>query len=458
MTPHIRQAVAEDLPAILKVLEPWNMHHIPSEEMEMIDFNTFFVAELRGEIVGVSGYKLLSETIGKTTLLAVYPDLQRSGLGEQLQHVRLEAMYKQGIKKVITNADRPDVIVWYQKHFGYRKIGTVDKVMSFGLSHVPRWQTLEMDLEAYFHTLSARSAAKEAYIARFDPHPLSPYPPLIINVCLTGMVPTKRNTPYVPVSVEEIIADAVAVYDAGASIVHIHARDETGRPTSDAVYFEKIITGIRKERPDMICCATTSGRGGVSLEERSEVLFLTGDAKPDMASLTLGSLNFSSGPSINSLDTIQALALTMKEQGIMPELEIFDTGMINVARYLERHGIVNGKKYMNILLGNLSTARATMKDLSHMVDLLPDNTVWAAAGLGDFQLPVNTAAILSGGHVRVGLEDSVYYDYGKSVLATNVMLVERIVRMAKELQRPIASARETRNILGLTSMREKEVQ
>jgi len=445
----IEQAQEKDFPAILEILKPWNMHHIPSEEMEMIDFDTFFIAKKDDHIIGVSGYKLLSETVGKTTLLAIHPDLRGTGLGESLQLARLETMYARGIKRVITNADRPDIIIWYKKHFGYKETGRIKKLRSFGLTDVSHWTTLEMDLEVYFQNRQKNENLKQKYILKNDPHPLSPYPSLVINVCLTGMIPTKYNTPYLPTSIEEIIQQAVAVHDAGASIVHLHARDKEGKPTSDALYYEKIIKGIRKERPDLICCVTTSGRNTKNLEERAEVLYLDGDAKPDMASLTLGSLNFSTGPSINSLDTIQSLAITMQENNIKPELEIFDTGMVNLAKYLERHQIIKGKKYFNILLGNINTAPATIKELSHLVDILPADSIWAATGLGTFQLPMNTAAILAGGHVRVGLEDSIYYDYHKNILATNVSLIERIKRIAKELQRNIATAKETRELLML---------
>ena len=168
-----------------------------------------------------------------------------------------------------------------------------------------------------------------------------------------------------------------------------------------------------------------------------------------MASLTLGSLNFATGPSINSLETIQQLAMIMKETGIKPELEVFDMGMVNVAKYLERHEIINGTKYFNILLGNINTAAATIGDLANISNALPDDSLWTAAGLGHFQFPMNTAAIAAGGHVRVGIEDSIYYDYGKNRLATNTDLVKRIARIAKELQREIATGDETRNILGI---------
>jgi len=438
-----------DFKEILAVLKPWNMHHVPSPEMEMIDFSTFFVAKIDNKIVGVSGYKLLSKDQGKTTLLAVYPEFQGSGIGKALQEMRLESMHKAGIKKVITNADRPDIILWYKKHYNYHEVGRLNKVASFGLDSVASWTTLEMDLEHFMTQKKSREKQKKQYILKNDPPPLSPYPPLIINVCLTGMIPTKNSTRYVPVSVDEIVEDAISVYDAGARIVHLHARDKEGRPTYEARYYEEMITAIRCERPELICCVSTSGRNFKEIKQRAEVLYLRGKAKPDMASLTLGSLNFSTGPSINSLDTIQELAMIMKEQGIRPELEVFDSGMINVAKYLERHGLISGKKYFNILLGNINTAPATIGDLSHLINSLPSNSIWAAAGLGGFQLPMNTAAIVAGGHVRVGLEDTIYYDYKQTNLATNVELVKRIVRIAKELQREIVTGNKVRKMVGI---------
>ena len=446
---NIQSAKPSDFEQILAVLKPWNMHHIPSLEMEMIDFDTFFVAKMDGKIVGVSGYKIVSKEEGKTTLLAVYPEFRGSGIGKALQDRRLEAMHQAGTKRVTTNADRHDIIVWYKKHYGYKEIGKVKKVASFGLEEVREWTTLQMDVEAYFAHKKEKETNKQRYILQNDPYPLSPYPPLIINACLTGMVPTKMSTRYVPISVDEIVQDAIRVYDAGARIVHLHARDKEGKPAHEARYYEEMITAIRQERPELICCVTTSGRNFKGTKERSEVLYLSGKAKPDMASLTLGSLNFLSGPSINALDTIQELAMIMKEQGIKPELEVFDTGMINVAKYLERHGIIGGKKYFNLLLGNLNTAPATIGDLAHLSGALPSDSVWAAAGLGRFQLPMNAAAIVAGGHVRVGIEDAIYYDYGQTKPAANAELVGRIVRIAEELQRPIATPNETRVMLGI---------
>jgi len=446
----IESAKQSEFKEIIAVLRPWNMHHITSSEMEMIDFDTFFVAKLDDKIVGVSGYKILSYGMGKTTLLAVYPEFQGSGIGKALQDRRLKEMYKAGVKKVITNADRSDIILWYKKHYGYREIGKLAKLISFGLDEIKYWTTLELDLEMHMTQKKFKDAKKQQYIYDNDPVPLSPYSPLIINACLTGMIPTKTSTRYVPVSVDEIVKDAIDVYDAGARIVHLHARDADGIPTHEARYYEEMIIAIRRERPDLICCVSTSGRNVKEIEQRSEVLYLTGKAKPDMASLTLGSLNFATGPSMNSLDMIQQLAMIMKEKGIKPEMEVFDSGMVNVAKYLERHEIVSGNKYFNILLGNINTAPATIGDLAHLLNALPKDSIWAATGLGGFQLPMNTAAIIAGGHVRVGLEDSIYYDYKQNTLATNTNLIKRIVRIANELQREIATGSEVRNILGLS--------
>ncbi len=443
----IEQAILEDRSEIINVLTPWNLHKIPSPEAAEIDFDYFYVAKVFGKIVGVAGYKLLSETVAETRSLAVYPEFQGSGIGKALQDIRIETMYKLGIKKVITYTDREETIVWYKKHYNYKQTGRVDKISNHGLENIDYWIKLELDLSSHMKTKNDKAQKKIDYINQNEPCPLSPYPPLIINVALTGMIPTKRLTSRIPISVNEIVEDAIKVYDAGASIVHIHARDSEGNPVSNARYYENIITSIREERPKLICCATTSGRGGQGLEERSEVLHLTGLAKPDMASLTLGSLNFLSGASVNSLDTIQGLALLMREKNIKPELEVFDAGMVNVAKYLERHNIITGTKYFNILLGNLNTASATLTDLTHIYNSLPDNSIWAAAGLSNFQLPMNMAAMIAGGHVRVGLEDNIYYDSAREKLATNEELVKRIVEISNELERKISTPEETRKLL-----------
>ena len=281
------------------------------------------------------------------------------------------------------------------------------------------------------------------------PHPIKPYEKLIINAAMTGMVPKKHDTPHVPLSVDEIIRDAVACCRAGASTIHIHARDEQGEPTYHKEVYAQIITGIRKQYPDLIICASTSGRVHNTFEKRSEVLELTGDLKPDFGSLTMGSLNFANQASINTPEMIEQLARKMRANGIIPEIEIFDLGMINTVKVFINRGILVEPFYYNVLAGSIFSAPATLFDLAHMVASLPPGGHWGAAGIGRFQLNMNLAAILMGGHVRVGLEDNLYYDTGKKVLATNVMLIERIVRLCREIGREVATPLEARKILGL---------
>lgn len=272
---------------------------------------------------------------------------------------------------------------------------------------------------------------------------------LIINAALTGNFSSKAVNPNVPTTPDEIAADARRCYDAGAAFFHIHAREEDGKPSCRKELFEEIVSKVRKQCPGGIICVTTSGRVFKTFEQRSAVLDLEGDAKPDFASLSMGSMNFPTEPSINSPSMIESLAKRMGEKGIRPELEIFETGMINYATYLMRKSFFSNPLYMNLFFGLLGTMPGRFVDIVHQVNSIPSGAVWGAAGGGKFQLPINTSAIVMGGHVRVGLEDNLYYDYGKTVLATNEMLVKRVVRVAKELGRPIATPQEARAILGL---------
>lgn len=445
----IEPARKEDRSAILEVMRPYNMHHVPSPEMPELDLDCFYVARCNDKVVGAAGYRILSPETGKTTLLGILPEYSGQGIGKELQLRRMRTMHEAGVRLLTTSADRPETILWYRKHFGYRPVGMLAKICTFGLRDVDHWTTLQTDLDAFFANLYTRDQTREEYIAANDAHPLAPYPPMIINVCLTGMIPNHTMTPYVPITPDEIIADAVDVYDAGARIVHIHARDPQGLPTPNPEIYERIITGIRRERPELVITATTSGRNWSDFEQRSAILYLDKPARPDMASLTLGSLNFLTGSSTSTIEMIERLAMAMKDQDVRPELEVFDYGMINLARYLERNGLIQGRKYFNIMLGNLNTAPATLTNLAQMTATLPVDSIWSAAGLGQFQLPMNIAAVAGGGHVRVGIEDSIHYDHARTKLASNRELVERIVRIAEELQRPLATPTQTRLMCGL---------
>ena len=259
------------------------------------------------------------------------------------------------------------------------------------------------------------------------------------------MIPRKKDTPFVPVTPDEIVKDTCEAYKLGASVVHVHARDENGNPTHKKAVFDEIFRGIRENCPDIIICATTSGRVVPQVEHRTEVL----DLEPEMASLTVGSLNFPNHPSVNSMETIKKIASKMLEKNIVPELEIFEPGFINTSKYLASRGFLRKPLHFNLLLGSLGSMSAEIRDLCFLVDSLPPRSTWSATGIGRFQTQINAAAILMGGHVRVGLEDSIFFRYENKELATNAKLVHRIVNLAHELGREIATPKEARKILGI---------
>jgi uncharacterized protein (DUF849 family) len=275
--------------------------------------------------------------------------------------------------------------------------------------------------------------------------------PLIINLTPTGMVPTKQMTPHVPVTCDEILADVRACAALGAAIIHVHARDEHETPTHRRDAFAPIVEGIREIDPELIVCVTCSGRNVNELEQRAEVLSLSGDSKPDMASLTLGSNNFLQQASVNAPDVIRGLAERMKQSGIKPELEAFEPGMVDFGKHLVRQGLIPEPCYVNILLGNLGTSPLSPGSLAAFLNLIPDTWLWAVGGIGRFQLDANAMSIAAGGHVRVGLEDNIYFDRDRHDLATNQRLVERIVRCAELSQRPIATPRWVREKLRLAT-------
>jgi uncharacterized protein (DUF849 family) len=281
------------------------------------------------------------------------------------------------------------------------------------------------------------------------PHPLRPYEPLIVNAALTGMVPRRASVPHVPVTPEQIVADAVACVDAGASILHLHARRPDESPAWEREAYRAFIPAIREQRPQAVICVSTSGRDVAEVERRADVLDLDGDAKPDMASLTLGSLNFRHEASVNAPGTIVALAERMAERGIRPELEVFDSGMAYLANELLDRGVLAAPLYANVILGAPNTAPATAGALAHLVAALPPGTTWAAGGVGAFQLPMNGIAVLTGGHVRTGLEDNPAMDAARTVPATNPRLVARVAELARIADRALATPAEVRERLAL---------
>ena len=429
----IRFARPEDIPSIIELMRPYNMHHIPSPEMGALDYKHFIVAEQNGRLAGAAGYTFLSADVGKTTLMAVNPEYVGHGLGMELQTRRMQILRSLGCSKIITNADRPHTIAWYKRHFGYREIGRLPKIHSFGLDDVHEWTTLEADLTGV---------------------PLAPpkRDKLLINAALTGMKHKKNDNPHLPVTPAEIARAALEAAELGAAIVHLHARDACGEPTPDPSIYADIIGRIREKNTSLIICVTSSGRNWQELEKRTAVLGLSDDLKPDMVSLTLGSMNFPTQASVNPPEVIQALARGMLERKIKPELEVFEAGMIDYAKYLIRKGWLVQPAYFNLILGSLGTMSASGSHLDYLVSQLPAFSTWAASGVGRSHGLVRALAAGMGGGIRTGLEDCLYLDMEKQTQASNRDLIRQTLETAASKGREIATPAEVRQWLELENL------
>ena len=273
-----------------------------------------------------------------------------------------------------------------------------------------------------------------------------PYP---IVLAPTGMVPTRTHSPHVPLSPAELARDVAAAAAIGITSVHIHARDEGGAPTWHRETYARFVGAVREVAPEVLINVSTSGRNWSELERRADCLALDGDLKPDLASLTLSSLNFVRHASMNAPDIIRGLARIMAERGIVPELEVFDLGMVNMVEVLRREGLVPDPVVVNVFLGNIAGAQATPSALGLMVSGLPHDAIWSGAGLGDYQAAAHAMSLASGGGVRVGLEDGLYLDPKREALATNPALVERAHEFGRLLGRIPMTAKELRARLHL---------
>lgn len=268
---------------------------------------------------------------------------------------------------------------------------------------------------------------------------------LIITIAPNGSLPTKEMNPNVPITPDEMIADIKRCYDAGASICHIHARDANQKTCHDPEYFKAVVNGV-KASTNMITQISTGGRASFDPISRCSGL----QADPEMASLSVGSCNFDDHVYENSPEHMVLFATKMKEKGIKPEFECFDLSMVYWGRKLCEMGLNTGVPYFNLILGVHGALPYDPRHLQAYVDALPPGAVWNSLGIGAAQLKMAVHAILWGGHVRVGLEDNIYYT--KGVLASNVQLVERVVRLARELGREVATPDEARAILGLPAV------
>jgi len=271
--------------------------------------------------------------------------------------------------------------------------------------------------------------------------------PAPIVLAPTGMVPTRAMTPHVPLTPEEIARDVAAAAAVGITSVHLHARDAAGDPTWERETYARIVGGVRELAPEVVINVSTSGRTWSELERRADVLALDGDLKPDLASLTLSSLNFLTQASVNPPDVVRGLARIMLERGIVPELEIFDLGMLNVAAKLVKDGLLPGPVVVNLFFGNVAGLQAHPSEVGLAMQRLPEGAVWSGAGLGDFQFTAQALSVAAGGGVRVGLEDGIYFDRGRTTLATNAMLVERVHELLALHGRPAMSPDALRDVL-----------
>lgn len=271
---------------------------------------------------------------------------------------------------------------------------------------------------------------------------------LIITACICGAEVTKEHNPAVPYTIEEIGREAESAYIAGASIIHLHVREDDGTPTQSKDRFKAAMTEIRKRCPDVIIQPSTGGAVGMTADERLQPLELM----PEIATLDCGTCNFGGDQIfVNTENMIKNFAQRMKEKGIKPECEIFDKGMVDMALRLHRQSFIPGPLHFNLVMGVNGGIAATPRDLVFLIHSLPEDATFTVCAVGKYEFPMVTLSILMGGHARVGFEDNVYLH--KGVLAkSNGELVARVVRIAKELDRDIATPKEARQILGLTNL------
>jgi len=266
---------------------------------------------------------------------------------------------------------------------------------------------------------------------------------LIITTALTGNVPTRERTPHVPIRPQEIADDVARCAAAGASLFHVHARDPLGKPTLDMTVFKDIVRRIKALTPEVIIQLSTGARAGKDWEARANPVRLL----PEMASFTTGSNNLPGIVYENAPDFIEFLAGVFRDTGVKPEIEVFETGMISNALHLATKGFLTRPMHFDFVLGAPGSMPGTVRNLVFLADSLPPGSTWTVAGIGRAELPLATAAIAMGGHVRVGLEDNLILPDGS--LATNAQLVEKVAVIAQTMGREIASPKDARRILSL---------
>jgi 3-keto-5-aminohexanoate cleavage enzyme len=271
---------------------------------------------------------------------------------------------------------------------------------------------------------------------------------MIITVGITGSRITRQQTPYIPITPEEIAQSGIEAWKSGAAVLHIHVRDpKTQLGTQDLAIFKEVVDRIRSQT-DAILCLTTSGIPGRNLpiEDRLQPLALN----PELVSFDAGSVNMGTSVFLNPPEFLEALAKATLTKGIKPELEVFEVGMVYTClKYLEK-GLLKSPLHFQFVLGTQGGMPATPKSLLYLQEIIPQGSTWSVIGVGASQLPMAVMGMMMDGHIRVGLEDNIYYS--KAVLAeSNAQLVERVVRIAKEFGREVAPPSEARKILSLAT-------
>ncbi|MFD2612377.1 BKACE family enzyme [Paenibacillus gansuensis] len=265
---------------------------------------------------------------------------------------------------------------------------------------------------------------------------------VVITAAVTGGVTTREQNPNLPITPVEIAQSVYECWNAGASIAHIHARETDGTPSQRVELYQEIVTRIR-ERCDILINLTTTGWGQSSGEEdRWKPL----QCRPEIATFTPGSMNRKNGVMLNSPVFVRKLAQKILEADAMPEIEIFDFGMINQAVKIAKEGLLRSPLHFQFVLGVDGGIPASAKNLLHLSESIPSESTWSVAAVGRHQLPMNLLGIMLGGHIRTGFEDNVYMNYGK-LAVSNAQLVERLATYSAELGREVASPSEARSIL-----------
>jgi 3-keto-5-aminohexanoate cleavage enzyme len=269
---------------------------------------------------------------------------------------------------------------------------------------------------------------------------------LIITAAICGAEVTKDQNPVIPYTIKEIGIEAEKAFLAGASIIHLHVREDDGTPTQDRQRFTACIKEIKNRISDIIIMPSTGGAIGMTDQERLQSIYIE---DIEIASLDMGTMNFGDSEIfINTEKTIINFAKEMYKRGIKPELECFDKGMIDTALRLNEKGIIQSPMHFNLVFGVRGGISATTRDLVYLINTLPLNSTYTITGIGQYEMPMAALSIALGGHVRVGLEDNIYVS--KGILAeSNAQLVEKVVRIANEMGREVASPYDTRKILGL---------